>query len=88
MKPSQSKQRQHRRMPNADKADRMACELALDMLNYITTRYSNADEDEKPGLIIQYGPVVFELQKVIAKAARAQQRRRRGSRGKYERKSA
>ncbi len=76
MKPSQNRQQQPRRLPDAETVDRMACELALDMLNYITTRYDSAEEDEKPGLIIQYGPVVFELQKVIAKAARAQQRRR------------
>ncbi len=79
MKPSNSRQQQPRRKREFDTeaADRMACELALDMLNWITTRYENADEDEKPGLIIQYGSVVIELQKVIAKVARAQQRRRR-----------
>ncbi len=77
MRPSQSKQQKPRRKRefDTDKSDRLACELALDMLNYITTRYSNANEDEKPGLIIQYGPVVFELQKVISKAARARRRR-------------
>ncbi len=59
----------------ASAGDRMAYELALDMLNWISTRYANADDDEKPGLVIQYGPVVFELQKVISRATRARRRR-------------
>lgn len=90
MRPSTNKQQKPRRRREFDTeaADRLACELALDMLDWITTRYSNADDDEKPGLIIQYGPVVFELQKVIAKATCAWRRRQRSYPGEIEQKGA
>lgn len=84
MRPSDRQQKPRRKF-DTDKADRMAADLAGDMLNWICTRYDTADDDEKLGLIIQYGPVVFELQKVIARVRR---RQRRSYTGEIERKSA
>ncbi len=80
MKPSQHRpQQKPRRMPSAESVDRMAADLAADMLAFMSTRYENASEDERLELIMRYAPTLHALQQTVSRAARAQQRQRRRS---------
>ncbi len=76
MRPSSKPRR--RREFDTEAADLLAAELAGDMLNFLATRYQNADSDEeKLDVILRYASAMHELQRAINRVARAQQRRRR-----------
>ncbi len=71
-KPRQQKPRRF----NADAADILVGEIAAQMLAFMSARFATASEDERIELVVRYAPIMSELQKAIARAARAQQRRR------------
>ncbi len=71
-KPRQQKPRRF----DADKADIIIGEIASEMLAFMSARFATASEEERLELVVRYAPIMAELQQAIARAARAQQRRR------------
>jgi hypothetical protein len=81
MKPSNYRQRQP-----ADNADRMAADLAADMLSFLANMYEQAStESERLDIILRYGKVMHQLQRIFNKAA---QKTRHSYPGNFERKNA
>ncbi len=78
MKPANNRQRQPRRTYSTANADRMAAELAQDMIVFLATQYENASSDsERLDIILRFGSVMRDLQRAVNKVARQQQRQRR-----------